>query len=322
MTGIVNLRQPGAADALTWEEIDLPPPASGEVRVRHTAVGVNFVDVYHRSGLYPLPYPAVIGVEAAGVIEAVGPDVVGWEAGRRVAWTGQTGGYAQARNIAAAWLVAIPEGVSDAASGGGLLRGVTAHMLMDAVWVLKAGQTALIHSAAGGLGQLLVKWAKRRGATVIGTVGSPEKEETARAAGAHHVIRYREDDFVAATLAITDGRGVDVAYDGIGGDVLHRSLETVKPFGMVVSVGQAGGAIPPFTIADLGPKRSIALARPSAFAYTADLARYHTAADAAMGAMADGLTVPISASYPLADAAQAHRKLEAGKTTGALLLVP
>lgn len=324
MVVAVIMERTGGPEVLRPVELELPPPGPGEVRVRHAAMGVNYVDVYHRTGLYPLPsLPAVPGVEGAGVVEAVGPDVDGWTVGERVAYAGlPAGGYAQARNIPAARVLRLPGGVAETAAAAALLRGLTAHMLLFRVAAVRPGQTVLIHAAAGGLGLMLTRWARRLGAVTIGTVGSAAKADLARAAGLDHVVPYRERDFVAAVREVTGGRGVDAAFDGIGGDTLPRTLECVRPFGVVASVGQAGGAIAPLAVSELGPRRSLALARPSVFAYAADPKSYGEGAAALFAEMQAGLEVTVGARYGLAEAAEAHRALEGGRTTGSVLLMP
>ncbi len=321
---VISMAAHGGADVLQARDIAVPPPGPGEARVVQAVAGVNFVDIYHRTGLYPVPgLPAVPGVEGAGVVEAIGPGVEGLRPGDRVAYAGlPIGGYAEVRNLPASRLLALPAGIAVATAAAAMLRGLTAHMLLHRVVRVGPGSTLLVHAAAGGLGLLLTQWAKRLGARVIGTVGSEEKAALALAHGLDHAILHREQDFVAETRRLTDGRGVDVAYDGIGGDTLMRTLDAVAPFGTVASVGQAGGPIPAFAVTDLGPRRSLALARPSVFAYAADLPSYRAAADALFAAIEDGMRVTVGAEFPLARAADAQRALEAGRTTGSILLRP
>ena len=324
MTEVVRIHEVGAADRFVLETVETPVPATGEVLVSQRFAGVNYVDVYHRSGLYPLPkMPAILGVEGAGVIEGLGPGVEGLSVGDRVAYALPfTGAYASARTVPAERMIVLPETVSEEAAAGSMLRGVTAHMLLHRVFPVGPGTTVLVHAAAGGLGLILCQWAKLLGATVIGTVGSPEKAELARAAGADHTVLYRDRDFVEAVLALTGGKGVNVAYDGIGGETLARTLEAVRPFGMVASIGQAGCPAPAVELSQLGPRRSLCLSRPSAFAYMADVAAYREAATAFISLLAKGsLDVRIGARYPLADAQQAHLDLEARRTVGSILLV-
>lgn len=323
-TFAIELAAPGGIDRLRAATRTLPAPASGEVRIRHSAIGVNFVDIYQRTGLYPVgDLPAVLGVEGAGVVEEVGPGVSELAKGDRVAYAGlPVGGYAQARNISADRLVRLPDGIDDRTAAAAMLRGVTAHMLLRRVFPVGPGTTILMHAAAGGLGLLLTAWAKRLGARVIGTAGSPAKAELALAQGADHVILYREQDFVAETRRLTDGSGVDVAFDGIGGETLTRTLDTVRPFGMVASIGQASGSLPQWPLSELGPRRSLALSRPSVFAYASDVAAYRQATAELFGELLRGLPVTIGAELPLARVADAHVMLERGETVGSLLLAP
>jgi len=232
------IRRQGGPEELQVERLALAPPGEGEVRVRQLAAGVNFLDVYHRSGAYPLAaLPAVIGVEGVGIVEALGPGVQGLAVGQRIAYAGQPGAYAAARNLRAGYAVALPDAVSDQAAAGALLRGITAHLLFAHVRPLREGDTVLVHAAAGGLGLVLVQWAKALGARVIGTVGSPAKAELALAHGLDRAVLYRGEDFVAAARGFSDGRGVDFAIDGIGGPTLLRSFDAVRPFGMAASIG-------------------------------------------------------------------------------------
>jgi NADPH:quinone reductase len=323
MTLIVQLRQPGGTEELEAIHRDLPAPGRGEIRVRHTAIGVNFVDIYHRAGLHPLPaYPATLGVEAAGLVEEVGPEVAGLEAGDRIAYAGSVGAYAEARNLPAWRAVPLPAAIPARIAAVALARGLTAHMLQSRVYPVGEGTAVLVHSAAGGLGSLLVRAAKRRGATVIGTVGSADKVELAREAGADHVIVRRDADLAAEVAALTSGRGVDVAYDGIGGETLRATLACVRPFGVVASFGQSSGSIPVLDLQELGPRRSLMLARPSVMLYMAEPATYRRAAAEVLEAAAAGVVSATGPSYPLRDAARAHRDLESGATTGAPVLVP
>ena len=328
---VIQLREPGPALGLQPVSLMLPPPAPNALTVRHTAIGVNFVDVYHRVGLYPVPaFPAVLGVEGVGVVEAVGSDVRGVVVGQRVAWAGlmdgAPGGYTSRRNIPAERAIALPDALDDETVAATLVRGITAHMLLTRVRQVRAGDTVLVHAAAGGLGVLLVQWAKRLGARVIGTVGSEAKAATALGHGADHVVLYRQQDVREAVLQLTDGEGVDYVIDGIGGAMLQTSLAVTRPFGMVASIGHAGDVGNAQTnaldLAALGPSRSIALARPGVFRYMADLSCYRTGAQAALQRMLDGVRVPVGGSYALEDAAAAHTALEAGQTSGALLLRP
>lgn len=320
----VRIHRTGDASVLQFEAVRLPPPGPGEVRVRHTAIGVNFVDVYHRTGRYPLPaLPATLGAEASGVIEAIGPGVEGLMPGQRIAYAGPpVGSYATARNLPAAIAVPLPAALDDDSVAASLLRGITAHMLFAHVRRLQAGETVLVHAAAGGLGLILVQWAKALGARVIGTVGSAAKAELARQAGLDHAILYREESFVEAVKTLTDGQGVDYAIDGIGGRTLLDTLGVVRPYGMVASVGQVAGDTDPLDLSLLGPYRSIAFARPGVFRFMSDAARYREGAQATLARLGDGLRATVGEVLPLAQAAEAHRRLEAGQSVGALLLRP
>lgn len=323
MAEIIRLKAPGSVEQLDLATVDLAPPARGEVRLRQTAIGVNFIDIYQRMGLYALPPEAVPGVEAVGVVAALGEDVTGLEVGDRIAYAGApVGAYASERNLPAWRCVKLPKTVADEAVAAAFLKGITAHMLLDRVFPVGRGTTILVHSAAGGLGQLLTRWASALGAVVIGTVGSQTKAEIARGAGAHHTIVGRDADFAAAVADITGGRGVDVAYDGIGGTTLQRTLGCVRPFGVVASIGQSGGPIAPIDVNDLGPRRSLMLARPSVMAYVNDAAEYRRAAEHVLAALTDGVLRLAGNAYPLRDAARAQADLEAGRTVGALYLKP
>ncbi|MGR4866424.1 quinone oxidoreductase family protein [Caulobacter sp. LARHSG274] len=323
MVRSIELVGVGGVEHLQPARRPLPAPGEGELRVRHAASGVNFIDVYYRTGLYPISLPAVLGVEGAGVVEAVGDGVTDFAPGDRIAYAGAPlGGYAEARNLPAVRAIRLPDGVDTRTAAGAMLRGLTVQMLLRGPRPAAPGSTVLIHAAAGGLGQLLTRWARRMDLSVIGTVSSEAKAKIAQAAGAEQVIVGRDADFVSETLALTGGRGVDVAYDGLGGDYLRRTFDAVTPFGMVVNVGQAAGPIPPVAVADLS-RRGLALWRPSIMAYVADVPRYRAAAADLLGALERGdLTVEIGGEYALEDAGQAQADLEAGRTTGSLLLVP
>lgn len=321
MTLVMQMVGIGGTEVFRPAEVELPPPAQGEVQIRQTAIGVNFVDVYFRNGLYPVSgFPAVLGVEAAGVVEQVGDGVSDFRPGDRVGYAGlPLGGYAQARNLSADRLLHLPETVSCRLAAASLLRGLTAHMLLHRVVPLRSGQTLLIHAAAGGVGLILTQWAKRLGLITIGTVGSEDKAALAKAHGLDHAILYRQRDFVQATRDLTDGVGVDYAVDGIGGETLAKTIATLRPFGTVASIGQAAGPIPPLDVLNL---RCVALARPSILASVTDGTAYRQGAEALFAVLADGLTVEIGGDYPLAEAAQAQAALEAGRTSGSILLTP
>jgi NADPH2:quinone reductase len=323
MANIIRLKAHGGADQLESVTIELPPPQGDEIRIRQTAVGVNFIDVYQRMGLYPLPPAAIPGVEAVGWVTAVGADVTSPRVGDRIVYAGApVGAYTSERNLPAWRAVGLPESISDEAAASVFVKGITAHMLLTRVYPVGPDTTVLIHSAAGGLGQLITRWARHLGATVIGTVGSDIKAATARNAGAHHVIVGRDADFARAVADLTEARGVDVAYDGVGGATLAKTLQCVRPFGVVASIGQSAGAIPPVDVEDLGPRRSLMLARPSVMAFMNRAEDYRVAAEAVLSALRDGILQAAGKPYRLRDAAQAHADLEGGRSSGSLYLVP
>jgi NADPH:quinone reductase len=323
MADIIRLKAPGGAEQLELAQIELPPPAAGEIRLRQTAVGVNFIDIYQRLGLYALPDAKIPGVEAVGVISAVGADVKGLKVDDRVAYAGApVGAYASERNLPAWRAVKLPGSLSDEVVASSFVKGITAHMLLNRTYPVARGTVLLVHSAAGGLGQLLTRWASHLGAIVIGSVGSEAKAEIARRAGAQHVIVGRDADFARIVGELTEKRGVDVAYDGVGGATLAKTLGCVRPFGVVASIGQAAGPIPPVDVGDLGPRRSLSLARPSVMAYLNETEAYHLAAKAVLAGIEDGVLSVAGQSYPLSEAALAHADLEAGMTSGALYLKP
>jgi NADPH2:quinone reductase len=312
---------PGGPDRLEIMDIPLPEPGPGEALVRQTAIGVNYVDIYHRRGLHQPPaFPAPLGVEAVGVVEALGPGVIGLAPGDRVAMAGAPiGSYAAARVVAADALIPLPADLPDRLVAGSFLRGLTAHLLLVTLGRIGAGQTLLIHGAAGGLGLALVQWAKRLGAVTLGVVGSPEKAAVALAHGLDHAIDRRREDFVEVTRALTGGRGVDLVVDGIGGDTFTRSLEVLAPFGTLANVGMVGGPAGPVDLAKLVNRRA---SRPSVLAHVHDRPAYRSAAEAWFAVLRDGLLVSEGRDYALVDAAQAQADLEAGVTTGAIRLIP
>ena len=323
MPDIIRLKAPGGAEQLELVRTELPAPAAGEIQLRQTAIGVNFIDVYQRLGLYALPEAKVPGVEGVGVISAVGANVGGLDVGDRIAYAGMpVGAYASERNLPAWRAVKLPDTLTDEVVASSFVKGITAHMLLNRTYPVARGTVLLVHSAAGGLGQLLTRWASHLGATVIGTVGSEAKAEIARQAGARHVIVGRDADFARIVGELTDRRGVDVAYDGVGGTTLAKTLACVRPFGVVASIGQAAGPIPPVDVGDLGPRRSLSLARPSVMAYLNETEAYHLAAKAVLAGIESGVLKVAGQSYPLSEAARAHADLEAGVTSGALYLKP
>jgi NADPH2:quinone reductase len=323
MTRVIRVKTPGGIEQFEVADIEIPPPAADEVRIRQTAIGVNFIDIYQRSGLYPMPPARIPGVEGVGVVAAVGANVSSVRLGDRIAYAGApVGAYATERNLPAWRAIKLPGSISDETVASSFVKGITAHMLLDRVYPVGAGTTLLVHSTAGGLGQLLTRWASHRGAIVIGTVGSEAKAALARKAGAQHVIVGRDADFAQAVADVTGGRGVDVAYDGVGGATLAKTLGCVRPFGVVASIGQAAGPIPPVDVSDLGPRRSLSLARPSVMAYMNETDAYRSAAEAVLEGIESGILNVSGQSYPFSEAARAHADLEAGRTSGALYLKP
>lgn len=323
MNTVVLMTGVGGVEKLEVSQISSEQPGPGMVRIRNLAIGVNFIDIYHRTGLYPLSLPATLGVEAAGVVEALGEGVSGFSIGDRVAYAGApVGAYATARSLPVSRLIKLPDGIEFRSAAASMLKGLAAHMLLTRTYAVERGTTILIHGAAGGLGSILVRWAKHIGATVIGTAGSEAKADIARSYGADHIIVGRNADLVSEVGSLTQGVGVDFTVDGIGGDTLLKSLACTRRFGTVASIGQAAGPIPSLAVEDIGPIRSLSLARPSVMAYVADLPAYHHAAEALLEMMEKGVCTEIGGEYPLADAAQAQSDLEAGRTTGSLLLIP
>jgi NADPH2:quinone reductase len=319
MPKAIRIHQHGGPEVLKWEEIDPGSPGPGEALVRHEAVGLNFIDVYHRTGLYPLPaLPATPGLEAAGVVEALGADVTEVAVGDRVAYAGiPPGAYAEVRRIPAHRLVKLPAGISTQQAAAMMLQGMTARYLLKGCWRVGPGTSILIHAAAGGVGLFVCQWARHLGATVIGTVGSPEKAEVARAHGCDHPIVYARDDFAGRVKELTGGRGVDVVYDSVGQATFMKSLDCLRPMGMMVSFGQSSGSMPPFDLAVLAQKGSLFLTRPTLMTYTAardDLLAH--ARDLFEVVQSGAVRVEVSRAYPLAEASRAHRELEGRKTTG------
>lgn len=323
MTDIaVSLLSPGGVDKFQVSEQPELQPGENEILVRHEAIGMNFLDIYHRNGTYALPsYPAILGAEAAGVIEAVGAAVETVKPGDRIVYGGTPGGaYASKRLLPAARAIPLPVDLSSKIAAASLLKTMTAYMLLHKTYPVEAGTVILIHAAAGGLGTILTRWAKHLGATVIGTVSSPEKAEFARSHGADHLIVGRDADIVSEVRALTNGKWVHVAYDGIGGDMLVKTIHSVRPFGMAASIGQAAGPIPPLSVDELRPGKS--LSRPSVMAYVAETSNYREAAEAAIAAMKQGIVATIAGEYPLRETAKAQATLESGKAAGSLLLIP
>ncbi|WP_339774598.1 quinone oxidoreductase [uncultured Thalassospira sp.] len=318
MTRIIHMDKAGEPSALYATDIDLPAPQANEVQIKQSLIGVNFVDVYFRKGLYTMPaLPGCIGVEAVGTVCALGKDVRDFSIGERVAYAGfPVGSYCAQRNVAANRVIKLPDDLSDAQIAGSLLRGLTAYFLLVHVCKVQAGQSILVHAAAGGLGQILVRWAKLLGATTIGTVSTAKKAELAKQQGLDHAIFYKEQDFETAIADLTDGKGVDYAIDGIGGETLNKTIRTTKPFGTTVNIGQIGGNVP---LLDVSALTNRFLIRASVLAFINDLQGYHRAAHAWFDVLRQS-PFPAAHAYDFANASQAHADLEAGATNGAVYL--
>jgi NADPH:quinone reductase len=321
MPHAIRIHQTGGPEVLKWEAVDVGEPGPGQVRLRQEAAGLNFIDVYHRTGLYPQQLPFTPGVEGAGVVEAVGPGVTDVNEGDRVAYAGPVGGYAEVRLIPADRLVRLPDAITSEQAAGMMLQGMTAEMLVRRVYPVKSGETILVHAAAGGVGLILCQWAKALGATVIGTVGSDEKAELARAHGCDHPIVYTRQDFVAEVARITNGEKVPVVYDGVGRDTFMKSLDCLRRRGMMVSFGNASGPVEPFPATLLAQKGSLFLTRPTLYDYVVAREELDEAADALFEMITSGkIKIEIKQRFALKDAAEAHRALEARKTTGSTVL--
>jgi len=319
----IQVRETGGPEVLRLEPFDPGTPGEGQVRMRVAACGVNFIDVYFRTGLYPRPLPFVLGVEGAGEVESVGRGVTGLASGDRVAFAGVPGAYATALVAPAERLVRVPDGVSSHDAAAVMLQGMTAHYLAHGVRETAPGDVALVHAAAGGTGQLLVQTLARAGATVIGTCSTDEKAELAREAGARHVVLYTREDFAEAVRRLTDGRGADVVYDSVGASTFEGSLRSLRPRGLLALFGQASGPVPPFDLRRLNDHGSLFVTRPSLAHYTAERAELEMRAGAVLGAVARGaLRVRIDRELPLEQAADAHRAVESRATHGKILLLP
>jgi len=321
VTHAIRVHETGGPEVLRWEEVDVGEPGAGQVTLRQEAAGLNYIDVYHRIGLYPQPLPFTPGVEGAGVVEAVGPGVTGLKAGDRVAYAGPTGGYAEMRVIDADRLVKVPDSISGEQAASMMLKGMTAHMLLRSVHRVEPGETILIHAAAGGVGLIVCQWAKALGAIVIGTVGSDEKAELARAHGCDHPIVYTRQDFAAEVERITEGKKLPVVYDSVGKDTFLKSLDCLRPRGLMVSFGNASGPVDPVPPGILAQKGSLFLTRPTLFHYIADRAELEMAARELFDVVESGkVKIEIKQRFALKDAAEAHRALEARKTSGSTIL--
>jgi len=325
MPHAIRIHQTGGPEVLQWEEISVPAPGPGEVHIRHVAVGLNYIDVYHRTGLYPIgDLPSGLGLEGAGEVVAVGPEVAHVQPGDRVAYAhGPLGAYSTERLIPAQRLVMLPDGIDTELAAAMMLQGMTARYLLRRTYQVKAGDTILFHAAAGGVGLIACQWARHLGATVIGTVGSEAKAELARAHGCTHPILYKEEDFVARVRELTDGRGVAAVYDSVGQETFLKSLDCLQPLGIMVSFGQSSGPVESFNPGLLAAKGSLFLTRPSLMVYIAareDL--LESAADLFGVVLSGAVKIEVNQRYPLADAARAHTDLEARRTSGSTLLIP
>ena len=317
MTHAIRVHELGGPEVLKWEEIEVGEPGPGEVKIRQEAAGLNYIDVYHRTGLYPQPLPFTPGTEGAGVVESIGPDVSGLSPGDGVAYAGPVGGYAEERLIAADRLIKLPHAISSEQAAAMMLQGMTAHMLLRSVHRVQRGETILIHAAAGGVGLIVCQWAKALGATVIGTVGSDAKAELARAHGCDHPIVYTRQDFVAEVDRITGGAKLPVVYDSVGKDTFLQSLDCLAPRGMMVTFGNSSGPVDPIEPGILAQKGSLFLTRPTLFTYSARRADLETAARELFEVVESGkVKIEVKQRFALKDAAEAHRALEARQTSG------
>ena len=324
MTRAIRIHKAGGPETLQLDDVQLAAPGPGEARVRHTVIGVNYIDTYHRSGLYPLPMPSGIGSEAAGVVEALGPGVDYVKAGDRVAYCmGGVGAYSEARVIAADRLVPLPADIPDRAAAALMLKGLTVQYLFRQTFPLKGGETILFHAAAGGVGLIACQWAKAIGVTLIGTTSSDDKAKAAKDAGAAHVIVYTRENFVDRVKEITGGKGVPVVYDGVGKDTFPASLDCLSPRGLFVSFGNASGPIAAFNLGILAPKGSLYVTRPTLATYSAKREALLSMSDELFSLVRSGrVKADVRQEFPLAKAADAHRALESRQTTGATLLIP
>jgi NADPH2:quinone reductase len=323
MPKAIRFHKTGGPEVLQLDEVPVGEPGPGQARVRHTAIGVNFVDTYQRSGLYPMQLPQVAGNEGAGVVEAVGPNVTDLKKGDRVAYTGLPGSYCEARVVPADRLVKIPDGITDEQVASMMLKGMTVHYLIHSTYPAKRGDTVLWHAAAGGVGLIACQWLKTLGVTTIGTVGSEEKAKLAKDHGAEHVINYSKENFVERVGAITGGRKLPVVYDAVGKTTWDGSLDCLRPRGLMVSFGNASGPVPPVNLGILSTKGSLYVTRPTLATYIASRADLLERASSLFGVVKSGkVKIETTRRYKLAEAQQAHRDLEGRKTTGSIILVP
>ena len=323
-TNAIRIYKQGGPEEMKWETVDLPTIKEGEILIKHTAIGLNYIDTYHRSGLYPMPVPLTLGLEGAGIVEEIGENVNGLKAGDRVAYASPpTGSYAEVKLMPADRLVKIPDNISDEVAAAIMLKGMTVEYLVRRTYNVKAGQTVLFHAAAGGVGLIACQWLKAIGATTIGTVGSEEKAALAKANGCNHTILYREENFVDRVNEITNKKGVPVVYDGIGKDTALQGLDCLSPFGLMVIFGSASGNAPPIDTGLLAAKGSLFLTRPTLMTYNAKREALVDSAQQVFNMVGSGkINISINARYDLKDAAQAHKDLESRKTTGSTLLMP
>lgn len=324
MAHAIRIHANGGPEVMKWEEVEVGDPGPGQIRIRTSAAGLNYIDTYHRSGLYKLPLPLILGQEGAGSVTAVGAGVTDIKVGDRVAYASSPlGSYSEERLMQADRCVVLPAGITDQQAAGMMLKGMTAEYLLRRTYKVQPGETILFHAAAGGVGLIFGQWAKALGATVIGTVGSEDKAKLAKAHGYDHVINYRTENFVERVKELTRGEGVPVVYDGVGKDTWDGSLDCLRPFGLMVSFGNASGAVPPFAIGTLATKGSLYLTRPTLVTYTAKRTDLVTSANALFDVVKAGkVKIETPQTYALKDAAKAHADLEARKTTGSTLLLP
>lgn len=320
----IRIDEFGGPEALEWREVALDPPGEGEVRIRHTAIGLNFIDTYHRTGLYPVDLPSGLGSEAAGVIEALGPGVDDLAEGDRVVYAGRPAdAYSEARNFSAERVVPIPGSIDDETAAASLLKGLTAWYLLHGSYAVQAGDSILLHAAAGGVGSIASQWAKALGAHVIGLVSTEEKAALARSQGCEHVLMADTDDLAAEVRALTEGAGVAAVYDSVGKDTFFASLDCLRPHGVMVSFGNASGPVAPFSPLELAQRGSLYVTRPVLWDFVASREELLAAAGALFDAIGSGaVKINVNQRYPLREAARAHRDLEARKTTGSTVLLP
>ncbi len=324
MTKAIRCFSNGGPEVMEYVDVEVGEPGAGEARVRHHAIGLNYIDVYFRTGLYPQPLPAGLGMEGAGVVEAIGPGVTEVKVGDRVAYACRPpGAYAEARVMPAASLVKLPDDIDFETAAAMMLQGLTVQYLFRRTFPLKGGETILFHAAAGGVGLIACQWAKALGVNMIGTVGSDEKAALAKAHGCTHTINYNKEDFLARVKELTNGQGVPVVYDSIGADTFTKSLDSLSPLGTMVSFGSASGPVPPFSLQELAARGSLFITRPTLFAYTAKRSDLEAMAADLFGMVSSGkVKIEINQRYALKDVQQAHRDLESRKTTGSTILLP